>query len=1382
MSKKRTGAAAAPTRRRIGWIGRTLIGVGALLALLLIVVVLLGPTIAGALAPGLIERAANGRAPGRLSVGGVSLSWTGPQRIRSVEYRDEAGGVVATGEIDATTSLVAAIFGARDLGTITLRGRADLSASSAAAPHPAQPPPAAGGAPGGSLRLPPTLRAKLVLDGVTISSSDPSLTGGGKPVGLSDIKGSVELAAGQPVRIALRGAGLNDPGAIELDATIDHILGADGAVTTETATIDLSAQATAPARLVDAILKQQGFADDALAGGLTLHVRAQGGRAAATGSVRITGGEGSLVRGDAGFAVADGVASLSGPATLSAPITQALVDRFTAGGSSRIVLDAPVIATLSVPTLRAPLDAGPDLRGVSFTAQLATTGAAGTIRAPGAPEERFALGPVAARLEAPDLSGPVTLRATTNATFQQRSAGELVVDISATDLLDAQGRPRLAGAPSLRGKVELSGLATALAQPFVDGYGLDLARDVGPTLDASLLAMTRGAGAQPGTVPPTDLTLMMHTQKLSARADVALAADAVRTREDGVVARLESPAPTIARLLSGSGVRVGGDGALTLSVSGVDLPLDGATPRLAAARAHVEVETERLTVWPREGSPSIDAANARLTLDAAPGAPLTAVFNADLASGGKPFTAGARIAADGLIGADGAISLASLRPTGNLTITDAPTSIADAFVAQQADRDLVRQALGDAITVALTARPGDAGRTVVSLDARAQSAAARATLTAAPGDSARVTGAVLDATVTPAIVDVAVRRFAPDTAPAPGIRAAARASVRVADFAVPLGPGWKPDTDRLGPIEAQLTLADDLVLTNVPLSGSPATVGVGAVAAQVRMSAAGAGGVGGSLAARLFDPASPATTTANLVAEASRDAAGALSVTARLNDLRTRDADRLLARPDLLELSLGESAALSVTAQRKSAADPTVIDLSVKAPRLTTDLRAQVMSDRVELARPTNVTWSMDERWAARYLLPERPDGTSPLRIVGATDLSVSLRKIAVGLGGGPLKPGVFAIDARASAPSLAFLVADGSVRRYKDVTLVIAPGGAPGSLAVQAAMTGDGGLAGSFQASGEVVGFADQSGGPTPDAATITGRAEGTLPSELLDALAGAGGRIQEALGDSVKINARAAGLSRRAGSLHVEATSPRASATLDGAVRDGAFVADKPASAQFTTITPRFGQLVFSRLFPLIGEIEKRPEDGPAVLQAQSLVAPVDGDMSKLSGVVTLDLGKLQYRAAPFFGDLLRATKNKSDSALFGNWPQLVVNIDRGVATYDRVTLPMGDFALATRGTVDLVKRKVDVVTYVPLIALVDEVANIAGKVPGVTRDTLIPLRTRGSFGSLKTEPALDLLLKENVEQPGGLIDDLFKKIQGASEKKKKPKQPAGDESKPR
>src|SRR5690606_20843444 len=93
-TRSRRSRPARPTRRRRRWRRRILITL-VVVVLALGALVVLAPTIAGKLAPGPVASAINGQIPGDVELEGVSLSWRGPQRVRSARLHGIGGEQIA---------------------------------------------------------------------------------------------------------------------------------------------------------------------------------------------------------------------------------------------------------------------------------------------------------------------------------------------------------------------------------------------------------------------------------------------------------------------------------------------------------------------------------------------------------------------------------------------------------------------------------------------------------------------------------------------------------------------------------------------------------------------------------------------------------------------------------------------------------------------------------------------------------------------------------------------------------------------------------------------------------------------------------------------------------------------------------------------------------------------------------------------------------------------------------------------------------------------------------------------------------------------------------------------------------------------------------------
>jgi hypothetical protein len=454
--------------------------------------------------------------------------------------------------------------------------------------------------------------------------------------------------------------------------------------------------------------------------------------------------------------------------------------------------------------------------------------------------------------------------------------------------------------------------------------------------------------------------------------------------------------------------------------------------------------------------------------------------------------------------------------------------------------------------------------------------------------------------------------------------------------------------------------------------------------------------------------------------------------------------------------------------------------------------------DAAGLNNPAVIRWAVDPAWANTFLPKAPPAAAAPpgavsqppppkpmLALTAPVEVTVTLTKLALAIGGqgGPLKPGVFTAEADIAVPTAALAVS-GVAAPVKNLHIRAAGGAAnkdPGALAFSLKVDDMGGGPGpgnkpavDFQ--GFLAGIADAAGNPTFGSAKLTLAGEAaSVPTPIIDAAAQQDGLIVQALGPAASLKVNANALSQQGGSLSVDANSARAVAQLKGAVDKGVFRQDGPLLVKLSEVTPELGAR-FTKGLPAIGALEKKTTDVPATVNGTGLTVPLDGQLTKLNGTLVIDPGEARFATSSGFAKLLKVAQQREQGVIGKKLEPLTVTIANGIATYERYRVPLGSFSIETKGTVDLPNKRLDVVTYVPFGELADEVAGvfnsgvgrgIGGAVPLIEKNTMVPLRTTGTFDNPQTKPDLELFVKEigrNLLKPGqageGLLNDLLKK----------------------
>ena len=738
-------AADKPTKKKSRWGRRVALFLG-VPGLLLVVLLVFAPAIVGSVAPGFVASAAGGAIAGDVEVRSVSLSWLGEQRASGVRLIDTDGSEIGVVEARVTRGLLPLLAGSRDLGTVELSGSLAIRELAAGGPatnieratasnsptSPSKPSEASGG----ELRLPGGLAVKLDVTAFDVTYTAADLPA---PVRYS-AKGTASVRAGQPAEVDFVITSPDDAGSASLKGTVAGLVGADGVVSVEGATADVSLHAAdLRTAVIDALTSQGGKLAAAL--GETIGANATVKATSDTFDVDADfASDGATA--DIQIGLVDGVVRSTGPAKLTGDFSKlrALLPAEVAAklgpdGAVNVRTMPRVEVELKDLALRMPqggvtaLDFGTyDFRDAGGAIELRWTEAAGTlakgINTEGPESVRVAPGSItldARNLDAPAVQGGLS------AELGGTPTGAVTIDLKASDLLDDNGRLRrdvlsqlglTEGADSggplgalalFAGSVEARGVPSALAQPFLGDAPVDLASDVGPMLDASItLARGDDAGSR--------VAFSANAEHLKASGAVSVRGERVTGTDTPIEVTLTNPSGLAQRFAGADGpIAVRGVGGVTLRVPTLDADLSklSGTPDLRAAKARVEVSLQEASLVmaapPKEGAEAgvpvevsvptltavIDATDlgraARITADGA------------LVTGGERAALKADLRAGGLLDDNGAAR--GGMPTelaGEVSITGLATAALAPFVdAQMVD---LPEDLGRALDVKLVAK------------------------------------------------------------------------------------------------------------------------------------------------------------------------------------------------------------------------------------------------------------------------------------------------------------------------------------------------------------------------------------------------------------------------------------------------------------------------------------------------------------------------------------------------------------------------------------------------------------------------------------------------------------------------------------------------------
>jgi hypothetical protein len=1403
----RTGLRGRKRRRRLA-----LIGIAVVLGVLVLGVILV-PAIASSMAPGIIRKAIEDSVKGRATVGRVSLAWFGKQTVGPITVVDEAGRQVAKLDLEASRGLFGLATaglgaGPMKLGTVRVTGEATVVRfkdgttnlerllKDAGKSH-------SGPGNGGPKKLPRGLDGKISVESFDIHLIDED---GPRQVDLPGLTATASYADGSGIvtlnaPAVFKENGTSRPaGTLKVDASITGLADSSGTLTPSAAVVDATVEAAELSTQVAAILS--GLGDRLVVGlGETMRVSAtvKGGLSSGDATVLVVS---RGLNADIGLKAADGAITTARPGSVqvSGGVVRALTT--DAEKSAGFTLETAPDMTVSLDSLRIPGGVGAiDWKQTTALLTVRTTAISGVASLPEQKSRRIDVAPLEAVVDARDPAAGATIKAATSVQLDGAPAGTITVNLIAKEPFSGE-------LPALSGQAELKDLSTAAAQPFVETLGLDLPAGIGPKVDLTIAAAQVDGGR-------TELDVKVRSSGLNGAAAMSYDGASIVLRSPAEFS-LRSPQALAAQALEQNGLRVSEGGFAKVSVRSLSAPISGGGLDKIAADATVSIGG--LAVSPASAQDEPVAINqiiigARLE----PGAVPRLTLKASGSHGGGEFFAEGDIEAHGLIttsAGKAALTPAAVRPVGTVRMNNLPTSLAT-WGGKPATAPgstpgfdtvrMVRDAVGPSVTVVIDAKAAANNASAVAITATAEHMNGR--INADVGESGiAVSMFDIQCAVSPALVASLLDMVGSELETRPALAGPATLIVAIEPFSIPVKDG-RLQFSQGGDLSFKAGLEGKTQVTNLIVQddqGRKRDLGVLGlqdilVKGRWPLAAMNAGnaGEGGPRPAELAISGLVLAEEDQRIAQVTGMVKGSIAggsvagdLTANL-DLAIDDAARLdsiLNQPGLFSGAVGGKLAVKAAGSMRLATgaanslEQGTVDVSIASPRISTvkPLKATTTGGKLSVESPMILTWNADAAWLNRYVL----NSTSPeaLRITGSPVFTVKLLKLAIPLGPGvkPMMPGEFLADAEISTPEVS-LAAESHATVIKGFIARATGGREPSVIgfSIRADDLGSGpgpdgapGLL--FQ--GGLYRVADAEGTPTFDTAllSMSGDAHGA-PSSIIDAVASQGGWLAEALGPTVDLNVKTEGASKERGTLLVTAHSSRADAELRGVIQAGTFVSEGEPKVTLHAVTPEFGRRMVQGL-PLIGTFEKRAEDGPTLITAKNLSVPLNGKVEKFSGEITIDIGTARFETSRLFGAVLRALDQRDKGMVGRKLEPLTLSVKNGVITYPRWKLPLGDFTVDTRGTVDLVNQRLDFITYIPFGALSDEAGGrlntglgklLGSTVPLIERATMVPIHTTGTFDNATTEVDLELFATETgrtLLRPDKLIrdtlQDLFKR----------------------
>ena len=353
----------------------------------------------------------------------------------------------------------------------------------------------------------------------------------------------VKVGAGMPLSVMFYGDAVSGTSTGKLSATIkaDKLIRKDGVVEPNKATVDADISAKGiPLQLVDAFVAmgdgasiQKGLGDT-----IDVTIKANGSLKEAKATLTATAAN---LAANADLRVADSVLTTQNPidVTIKGDAIRAMVpaiDKSLEQSKGTATVTTFPNVHLTIQNLKLPIPSGSDinLRGASASVMLGLSEMAGTAAISGDKQSPFRIAPLEAHVDAADLAKDAHVTVATSATVNSQPAGNVSVDLTLAGLLDDKGAPVKGPPGSVQGTFAVKQIATAIAQPFVEAFKINLPQDVGPTLDIEARATSDLHAVAAGGTPPTDITLSVQSQGLKVAGAMKLTAAGLTTVGDGL--------------------------------------------------------------------------------------------------------------------------------------------------------------------------------------------------------------------------------------------------------------------------------------------------------------------------------------------------------------------------------------------------------------------------------------------------------------------------------------------------------------------------------------------------------------------------------------------------------------------------------------------------------------------------------------------------------------------------------------------------------------------------------------------------------------------------------------------------------------------------------
>ena len=263
-------------------------------------------------------------------------------------------------------------------------------------------------------------------------------------------------------------------------------------------------------------------------------------------------------------------------------------------------------------------------------------------------------------------------------------------------------------------------------------------------------------------------------------------------------------------------------------------------------------------------------------------------------------------------------------------------------------------------------------------------------------------------------------------------------------------------------------------------------------------------------------------------------------------------------------------------------------------------------------------------------------------------------------------------------------------------------------------------------------------------------------IDTRLIDALCNSGGVLSDSIGSPATLELFATDILENPTLIAGGSTEKATFEASIGIAEGNVFSIKETTSRADVLLTTSLTKHVLKDLGPILSDI--RSVDRPISITISNASASLEGDLSKLNADIRIDIGAVELDSGSITMQLLPSFKSSHVITVPAFFEPIQIEIRNGVVKYKEFRITIDNkYAIPHSGTINLITRKLDLKSAVPLTGLGHSIKELRN----LETDIDVPLRTTGTIEDYVTtvDPSFDLnkvLERVAIELIGDAIED--------------------------